>query len=465
MQTISIFLNKIKLASFGKNIFGKLTVRNFKNIDSQDWKNEVLDFLKSDEIALTIPNEITVVQRLKISPEIVGTALKQTILKKVRERTGILSEELIFSYERRGSGILFLAVEKEELRDFFSRLKSRKLKSALVIPKILADFEIFKKGIAEGETTVFVEKEGSIIHFSFFDHFGPAAYFKKTGNLENTAEETIGNFEKSENEKIKRIILGGSEVLNINLDYFSKRVGIWTTKAEKILQERIVEKNLKVDVRDESLVLFLANFGVYFYSLENQKLNLFKNGLSDDKKKQEKELEIKTTPVVIKEFSPPTLKSSFPIKVSKKLFFVIFIVLILTTAVFVSWRFLAKKSENKNAEQNQNIQAPTPTPTPAPKLEKSELKIQVLNGSGQKGAASSLKKLLVESGYNSDIKTGNADNFAYEETVIEIKNEKKNYLNLLLDDLKSKYNISSDYEVLDEDSDFDAVIIIGSDEK
>lgn len=463
MQTLNIFLEKIKLASFGKNIFGNLVAGNFKNIESKDWENEILSFVKSDEVIFTIPNKIVIVQRLKVSSEIIKTALEKTILKRIQEKTGIVPEELIFSYERKGSEVLFFAVGKEELQDFFNKLKSKKIKSIIVIPKIFADFEVFKKGIAEDETTVYVEKEGSAIHFSFFDHFGPAAYFKKIGDLESTVEKTISDFENNENKKVKRIILGGSEVLSINLDYFSKKVGIWTTKAEKILEERIFERKLKINVRDESPVLFLTNFGAYFYILENQKINLFKNGQAEEKKEQVEELKMKTAPVIVKEFNQPSAK-----KVNKKFSFVIFTILILIAIIFFSWKFLGNRFESKDEVSNDQLEEiPTSTPTasnaatPTPKLEKSDLKIQVLNGSGQKGAASSLKKLLIENSYDNDIKTGNADNFKYTETVIEIKNEKKDYLTLLLDDLKNEYNISSDSAVLDESNDFDVVIIIG----
>ena len=42
-----------------------------------------------------------------------------------------------------------------------------------------------------------------------------------------------------------------------------------------------------------------------------------------------------------------------------------------------------------------------------------------------------------------------------------IKEEKEDYLDLLLEDLGEEYTVSSQTETLDEDSDFDAVITVG----
>lgn len=464
MQTINISLSKIKSVIFGKNIFGRLTAGSFAAINTEAWENEAFGFLKSDEIVITLPNESSFVQKLRISQEIVGTALEKTVLKKAREQLGLPDEELSYCFERKGSEVLFYAAKKEQIEEI---LKSKKFKSLAIIPKILADFEVFKKGIAEDEITVYIELEKNNVHFSFFDHFGPVVYFIKTGDLEDEVIQTVADFEKRQDRKVKRIILGGSEAVNINLDYFSKKVSIWTTKAEKILQERVNEFDLKVNAKNESPVLFLTNFGAYFYSFKSQKLNLFKNNQPEEKKKQTAELKVKASPDVLREFNQPSAKFMFPKKISKKFLSAILVFLILIAILFFSWRFLTKKSEKESTvEQTKTIESPTPAPTqmPTPKLEKSDLKIQVLNGSGKKGAASSLKKFLIEKGYDKDIDTANADAFNYEETIIKIKEDKKSYLSLLINDLKGEYRISSETAVLDGNSDFDAVIVVGKED-
>lgn len=98
--------------------------------------------------------------------------------------------------------------------------------------------------------------------------------------------------------------------------------------------------------------------------------------------------------------------------------------------------------------------------TPTPSLNKADLKIKVLNGTGTPGAAGKAAKLLEDSGYEG-IKTGNASKFDYEETVIEIKESKKDFLSLLSESLSKNYQISEDSKTLDEKDSFDVIITLG----
>jgi hypothetical protein len=73
-------------------------------------------------------------------------------------------------------------------------------------------------------------------------------------------------------------------------------------------------------------------------------------------------------------------------------------------------------------------------------LDRADLSIVILNGSGVSGAAGRLSDKLSDLGH--DIaSTGNADNNDYAETTIEVSSTKKNFLNLLKKDLGSDYTI------------------------
>jgi len=101
----------------------------------------------------------------------------------------------------------------------------------------------------------------------------------------------------------------------------------------------------------------------------------------------------------------------------------------------------------------------TPTPTTTSGLERSNLDIAVLNGSGEAGAATKASDVLKKLGYNV-VSSGNADNFDYAETEIKVKSTKKTYLDLLKGDLEDDYTIgsaTSDYT----GSEADAVVIVG----
>lgn len=102
----------------------------------------------------------------------------------------------------------------------------------------------------------------------------------------------------------------------------------------------------------------------------------------------------------------------------------------------------------------------TSTPTPAPTLKRSDLLVKVLNGSGIGGKAGDAQSFLEGLGYE-DIETGNASSFDYEETVVSIKEDKEEYLDMIIKDLSEEYEVSSESGTLDEDSLFDIEITIG----
>jgi len=100
------------------------------------------------------------------------------------------------------------------------------------------------------------------------------------------------------------------------------------------------------------------------------------------------------------------------------------------------------------------------SPTPLPSLDKSALKIKILNGTGVPGAAGKAAKLLENAGFEG-IKTGNASKYDYGETVIEIKESKQDFLALLSESLAKDYQIAQDTKTLDEKDSFDAIITLG----
>ena len=105
----------------------------------------------------------------------------------------------------------------------------------------------------------------------------------------------------------------------------------------------------------------------------------------------------------------------------------------------------------------------TPTPTSAPKAAATSaqtMNIQILNGSGETGVASTMKEHLSSKGYKY-FETGNADNYDYTGVTIKIKSTTKQYLTTLQTDIGDKYTVSQDTATLPSDSTFDAVVIVG----
>lgn len=117
-------------------------------------------------------------------------------------------------------------------------------------------------------------------------------------------------------------------------------------------------------------------------------------------------------------------------------------------------------------------EGPSGTPSPSPKptvnavdkssgLDRSKLSIHVLNGSGTAGASRKASDFLEGLGYNV-IEMGNADNFNYEQTSIQVKSASDKYLSLLKKDLSASYTVgSASADLSSSPEKADAVVIIG----
>jgi len=116
----------------------------------------------------------------------------------------------------------------------------------------------------------------------------------------------------------------------------------------------------------------------------------------------------------------------------------------------------SKKNEATNGSKKQA------TPASQPKeVNKADFKIRILNGSGKSGVAIQARDFLAAKGYTVE-STGNAANFDYKTTMVQIKDSKKEISKPLTNDLQERYSISIDLP-LSEGELFDVLIIIGGD--
>jgi hypothetical protein len=113
------------------------------------------------------------------------------------------------------------------------------------------------------------------------------------------------------------------------------------------------------------------------------------------------------------------------------------------------------------ATPTEALTTPTPEATPTPELNRSDLSLEVLNGSGAPGVAGDAQDYLQELGYE-NIEVGNAGSYDYDQTEVAIKESKQEYLQTLLNDLNEKYTVNPETTFLEEDYDYDAQIIIGT---
>ncbi|MBI2641074.1 LytR C-terminal domain-containing protein [Candidatus Roizmanbacteria bacterium] len=139
------------------------------------------------------------------------------------------------------------------------------------------------------------------------------------------------------------------------------------------------------------------------------------------------------------------------------------IVVALIVLALVGGILLSRQTERNEQTKTAVVEKKEPTPTEKPKIDKKSVKIQVLNGTGTPGQASTAVEALEKAGYNTDnIKTGNAENFDNKVTTVtartgfeEIATDVKKALEGTFDE------VAIDSSNLDEESEYDIVVVTG----
>ncbi len=138
------------------------------------------------------------------------------------------------------------------------------------------------------------------------------------------------------------------------------------------------------------------------------------------------------------------------------------IVVVIVAVALIGGLFIFQQSK-KNKQTQVVTEKNTPSPTEKPKIDKKDVKIQVLNGSGIAGQARTAADALKKAGFNPDnIKTDNAKDSDHKITTVAAKEgfegvsqEAKDSLATVFD----KVEIASTN--LDKDNQFDIVITTG----
>jgi len=140
-------------------------------------------------------------------------------------------------------------------------------------------------------------------------------------------------------------------------------------------------------------------------------------------------------------------------------------VVLFTIAVIVIGGFVLSRQQKKVPEAKKDVvvEKKEPSPTAKPKIEKSSVKIQVVNGTGTPGQAGIVVKVLEGAGYSADnIKTDNAEKFTTLTTTITARTDFEEIVNDIKDVLKPTFEeVTVDSSNLNTDSEFDIVIVTG----
>ncbi|MFA6533111.1 MAG: LytR C-terminal domain-containing protein [Patescibacteria group bacterium] len=124
---------------------------------------------------------------------------------------------------------------------------------------------------------------------------------------------------------------------------------------------------------------------------------------------------------------------------------------------------LMKQPKKVEEKKDIVVEEKGPSPTEKPKIEKSTVKIQVVNGTGTPGQAGVVVKALESAGYSADnIKTGNAEKFDNATTSITARDNFEEIVNDIKSALGSTFDkITVVSPNLSADSEFDIIVVTG----
>ncbi|OGH11266.1 MAG: hypothetical protein A2857_06600 [Candidatus Levybacteria bacterium RIFCSPHIGHO2_01_FULL_36_15] len=483
MLSIDISEKFINITDIGKNYLGKYNFKLIKQIEIKEgekWESKISELPKNEKVSLVVPDTEVFLYRFDVNPKLTGRLLIATILDKISKVIPAAPDDLAYDFEMKQTGlqsscIIFIAITREKLSLYQKAFKTINITPELIVPESLVNFEVFKNDDPADQVILYLEVNEKILKFAFFDKYGPLLTLFEVLNpltMEEIIKKSILFFKDKYGKNVDKIILGGDKVTITDSDKLGKIVNVPIIKSNQVFEKKVQE--LGINFNNQQQMLFIKALGVNLLLLQKEIPNLAKKSVLtfSDKSKGETAvpdmlLKNNIADEKRKDLAKETYSSENKKPENKRLIFLIFIFiisLILTSSAIAS-KFLVKQNTGTvpKIKAKSKVKSPSkkiiPSSTP-PSLEKQSVKIEVLNGSGKAGSATVLSDYLKNKGYE-NIKTANAEDFSYKGITLQIKEDKKNYLESLINDLKDQYQISTASAFIDKDSDFDVILIVG----
>ena len=414
------------------------------------------------EVFLILQQDAFHFLRTEVPSDIAPSAISPFVRDKARAVLPINLDNCIYDFfvqETASQKILtFYALDRETLELYQQALALVDLKISSILPDTLTYFKLFEKTLRKEkkENIFYVYHDEELLFGYVFDSYGLVESAKwsikpdPSVKLETILKEKAQEFEAKKN-KLNRLVLSGPLSENIRQDTFTKAVGVWTNPLKRIIPTFYNEylKLLVMNGGKQFTLLDLdACFGAFVFHQENKDFSLVKNGLKFKKPSRS--------------FSFPSF--SLPLK-EIGLFLVAFVLSFLFFYLLSNLKLsLPSFSFSKSSTKvKTSILSPTSLPTPTPSFKKEDLKIKILNGSGTAGKAGEVKDILKNKGYQ-EILTGNADDFDYKQSELQVKKSKSEAITMVQTDLKD-YVSSFKQTALDEKEAADVLVIVGGDFK
>jgi len=423
------------------------------------------------EVSLILPQSSFEFFKTNVPLDIAPSAVQAFVIDKARASLTVDIDSAHYGYiirpQEDHNEVSFYAISREQADMFSEALSLLGLKLSALIPDTLAVFKLFDKTLRKEkrETILYASYNGNTIEGYLYDSSGLISDKKWLQTLDSNttieqAVKTKVDEYQNDGTKLNRLILSGEASESVRQDTFTKNVGVWTNPLKRIIPnfyEEYVKMLVVPPNKPFPILSFDVCFGAFLLTQENKDFQMLRKSGGDEKHK-------------IPDGNGSSGGFRFPrIPLFRKEVLIFLVAFLLSVGAFFAFsRFSTGEISMPSLSSPTPTPTPapatpTPTPSPTPAFEKEEVKIKVLNGSGTAGLAGDAKTLLIDAGYE-EVLTGNADNFDYETTVIQIKQEfastEDDVKEALSDSVKSP-----EIETLDEDETSDVIVILGTDFK
>lgn len=417
------------------------------------------------EIVLVLPQQSFQFLKTDVPADMAPSAIHPFIIDKARAAFQLDLDECYHDYLTRENGgvqVSFFAIEKERVNAFGETLSLLGLKLASILPDTLAYFKLFEKTLrAEKKENIFyVKYEKNRADGYVYDSSGlmdPVKWSKDTDepdSIEKVLKDKVEELEQK-NQKLNRIILSGEQSENIRQDTFTKDVGVWTNPIKRIVPnfyDEYVKMLVVAPGKVFPLLTYDMCFGAFIFMSENKHFQLLKKGAKIKVKRASAE--------------GTGHRGGFPLFRKEVLIFVAAFAISFLAFVGLTrsnFKFSLPSMVKASPTPTPAPQPPKPSTVPSPAFKKEDVKIKVLNGSGTAGVAGTARDQLKTAGF-AQILTGNADNFDYTTTEIQVK---KSFSGISEDVKKAIADSVAKPTVttLDEKETSDVIVILGADFK
>lgn len=477
---------RIDVLEAEKNMLGALTIQKIMHLhtqEDQDWEQLLQTLIQNKEVGILLPDTHTYVHRFSIPSDASKQVVGSFIVKKAKELIPEKPAELLSDYKKlKPDEVLFAASSVSMVSPVVKSIQNKGGKISFCTIEAVALFPLIQTVIKPQETLgyLFLDADSSLL--MLFDEDGPLFSFSEPiqkDKIKDSVQKSLSYFETKYVQQITSIITDGEDGLVMEdktyQDIFGDRPRI---SAEQVRSTVYKSKQVKTPTSTESSSIPLGLLGCLLLFYEKDSINLLTKEKLEQLRSQpqplaKQENHTDSTSSPLKHRGVPTITLSNEADPEEQLKktrrsrlvtvgMVICVLGLLTIAGILGYRYYqGRNTVQAELPVTPTIVPPTQTPTPTPQLDRAQLSIRVLNGTGEAGVASTAQELLESKGYES-IETDNAEEFTYASTVIQLTEEKESYRSLLEQDLAESYAIATEESVLEKESDIDAVIIIGS---